>query len=131
MKKRLLTIGLLLGLCTGCADLNTTAFRSEKLITDTGTASVHMYNVYYTNAINGASVAEVQSLSAKRDQVWDASRKLGAAIAVVEATRLAYATNQNPATKAVLQSALSSLNANAGNVTNTVGTAMAPFSNLK
>lgn len=118
-------------LCSGCADLNTTVFRSEKILADTAQASVHGFNQYYIVATNGASADKIASLNKDRDVVYDASRKLSAVLAVTEASRLAYSTNTTPANKAVLQQNLATLTSNSSNVTNTVANAMAPFSTLK
>lgn len=128
--KRLIAMLALLALC-GCANLNTTAFNAEKLLADTGTGSVHSYNVYYQQATNGATAAKIDSLNKERDQIYDASQKLAAVLAVAETARLAYATNQTPATKAALQLSMSALSANSGAVTGAVANAMAPFSTLK
>lgn len=118
-------------LLAGCADLNTNVYNSEKLLADTAQASVHGFNQYYTVATNGATQAKIDSLNKDRDVVYDASRRLAAVLAVTEASRLAYSTNATPANKVMLQQNLSTLVANSSNVTNTVATAMAPFSNFK
>lgn len=123
-------ISLALLTLVGCADLNTNAFRAEKLAADTGGSSVHSFNAYYNVATNGASAKTIDELNKTQDQVFDASRKLSAVLSVTEAARLAYSTNSSPANEAVLRSALSSLGSNAGNVTGTVANAMAPYSTL-
>lgn len=117
---------LMLFVVCGCADLNTTAFNTTKLLADTGTASVHSFNVYYTNAIVGATAEQVAALDQRKVQVYDASRKLGAVLAVAEEARLAYATNKTPATTAVLQQSLANVSANSGNVTSVVANALSP-----
>jgi len=123
-------VSLALVVVCGCADLNTNAFRAEKLAADTGVSSVHSFNAYYSMATNGASVAKIDELNKTRDQIYDASRKLSAVLSVTEAARLAYATNSTPATESTLRTALSALSANSGNITDVVAGAMAPYSPL-
>lgn len=130
MKIRLLLIPLIAVLLCGCADLNTNAFRSEKLLADTTESSVHLFNVYYVTATNGASADKIAALNKDRDLVYEASRKTSAVLGVVEAARLQYSTNQTPANQQALQSSLSSLGANSGNVTGIVSNVLAPFSTL-
>lgn len=129
MKKLIPLFGLLI--LTGCADLNTNAFRAEKLAADTGVAGVRSFNAYYQIDTNGASPAKIDELNKTRDQVYDASRKLSAMLSVVEASRLIYGTNATPATEGLLRNNLSLLSANAGSVTNLVANAMAPYSTIK
>lgn len=118
-------------LAIGCADLNTSVYRTEKLLADNGTAAVSGFNQYYSLATNGASPQRIDELSKTRDQIYDASRKLSAVLAVTEASRLAFSTNASDANKAVLQRNLGLLGANSGNVTSLVDNAMAPFSTVK
>jgi hypothetical protein len=115
----------------GCADLNTNVYNSEKLLADGATASVAGFNRYYEIATNGASPQKIAELNSQRDQVWGASRKLSAVLAVTELSRLIYATNATPVNKALLQQNLSSLAANSGNVTSTVANALSPYSTVK
>lgn len=121
---------ILIGAClalSGCmADLNTTAFRLNKLAADGGVQGVHNFNVYYRTATNGMSAEKVADLDKTRDQVYDASRKLSAVLAVSESARLAYSTNANPTTEASLNAALSAVAANQSSVTGIVANALSP-----
>jgi len=130
MKKLSVFLLLLPLFLIGCADLNTNAYHSERLAADVGVSGVHTFNVYYGTATNGAAPAKIDELNKTRDQVYDASRKLSAVLAVTEAARLAYSTNATPANEATLRSALSALSANSGNITGLVDNAMSPFSPL-
>ncbi len=112
---------------SGCAgDLNTTAFRLNKLAADAGVQGVHNFNVYYHTATNGMPAEKVADLDKTRDQVYDASRKLSAVLAVSESARLAYSTNANPVTEASLSSALGAVAANQTTVTGIVAGALSP-----
>lgn len=125
MKKLIISFTFAIALC-GCGSLNTTAFNTEKLLADTAIGSVHNFNIYYSNATNGLAADKLAALNARRDEVYDASRKLSAALAVTEATRIAYSTNASPANKVLLQSAVGTLSVNSSNVTNVVANAMSP-----
>ncbi len=125
MKKLIPLLALLLA---GCADLNTTSFRSEKLLADSAEASVRGFNLYYHSATNGATPEKIASLNKERDQVYDASRKTAAVLLVVESARIAYSTNASPANEQALTSALAAMEANSAAVTNSVAGALGPFS---
>ena len=109
----------------GCANLSTTAFRAEKVVGDTARGSVHAWNQYFPIATNGASVVECNKLMAEQAQIYDASRKLGATLQVVENLRLAYVTNSAQTNLTALQAALDALNSQSAGIASLVQTFMA------
>lgn len=106
-------------LIVGCASFNATVFNTEKTSADAGVAALHAYNQLYQIEIQdaGTNAAKVAEINAQRDQVFDASRKLGASLRLVESLRLAYLTNAADTNKIALQSGLSGLTDNSSNIT--------------
>jgi hypothetical protein len=111
------SIFLMAFLC-GCKSPNATVFRAEKLAAITATESVRAFNQYYRISTNNASAAKLAELDQQKFVVHEASRRLGASLAVTETLRTAYATNG--ATKTQLLGTLTALNENASNVVWTV-----------
>lgn len=118
-KLKLLTmIGVSATLIMGCASFNATVFNTEKTAADTGVASVHAYNQLHDIEISdaGTNTAKIDDINRQRDQVYEASRRLGASLRLVETLRLAYATNSASTNKIALQSGLSALSENSSNI---------------
>lgn len=93
-------------LICGCASFNATTFRSEKAAADTARGAVHAWNQYIAVASNQVSQAECVKLMQAQAQIYEASRRLGATIQVVDGLRLAYATNSANTNLTALQAGL-------------------------
>jgi hypothetical protein len=109
------TIALLLG---GCASTNTTVFRAEKLAATTATESVRAFNQYYFISTNGVAAEKLAELNRQKFVVHEASRRLGASLAVTETLRAALATNG--VTKSQVLASLEAVSASASNIVWTV-----------
>ena len=108
-------LGLTLAcLVQGCASFATNAFRAEQLAATTGRAAVTGYNRWWESRTNSATAEQLSSLELQRAQVWDASRKLGATLRVLEDTRLGYVNGT--ASKSDLARLLESAQANQSNL---------------
>ncbi len=79
----------------GCANFATNLYNTENTTVDIARAAVSTYNQYYKNSTNGLSSSALQDMNAQRDQIYDASRKLGASLKVLDQFRLAYTANKN------------------------------------
>lgn len=116
---KFLPLAALLTLLTGCASFNATVFNTEKTAADTSVAAVHAYNQLYAIEVQdaGTNAAKLAQINSERDQVYDASRRIGASLKLVEALRLAYVTNSADTNRLALQSGLSGLSQNSSNIT--------------
>lgn len=122
--RRIGLIGLVVVLAAGCASFNSTTFRLEKAAADAGTGAVHAWNAYYPAATNGASQAECVKLTAEQTQVYEASRKLGATLQVIEGLRLQYVANSANTNLTALQAAVEAAGSQSGAIVLLVKTFM-------
>lgn len=118
------TVALALGFLfigfVGCTTPNATAFNATSLVADSATAGVHTWNLYYHQATNGVTAAQLATLNSQRDQVYDASRKLSAALQVANDLRLEIKTNSANTNLTALQVAIAAASSQASNVVNLV-----------
>lgn len=82
-------------LVAGCASFTTNLYNTENVIADSAKAGVSTYNAYYRNSTNGATSEQLDKLNEQRAAVWDASKKLGVSLKVLDDFRLAYSAKQN------------------------------------
>ncbi len=115
-------VGLLL--LAGCASFDTATFRTEKALGDGAKGAVHAWNQYIAAASNQVSQAECVKLMAAQTQIYDASRKLGATLQVVEGLRVAYKANAANTNLSALQLALETAASQSGAIVELVRTFM-------
>jgi PBP1b-binding outer membrane lipoprotein LpoB len=119
MKIKLASIILLACLVAGCASFNATVYNTEKTTTDAATAAVHAYNQWYALETNSPG-ADLAKINAERDSVYDASRKLGASLALVDSLRVSYQANSANTNKLALQAGLDALSSQSSNIVSIV-----------
>jgi hypothetical protein len=100
------TVGVAALTLVACKSFDTTTFRTEKAVGDAGKGAVHAWNQYIAVASNEVSQAECIKLMQEQAQIYDASRKLGATLQVVDGLRVAYKANAANTNLTALQAAL-------------------------
>jgi len=99
------------GLVAGCTSFSTTAFRSEQLIVDGATGSMHAWNLYYqqqTNAV-GTNVQACIALQQRNNIVLGYATNFYRTLVLVDGLRQVYETNSAATNRAALQAGMEAL----------------------
>lgn len=117
-------LGLVAATLVACASFDTTTFRTEKAVSDAARGGLHAWNQYVAVATNQLSQAECVKLMSEQAQIYDASRKLGATLQVVESLRVAYKQDAANTNLTALQAALEAASSQSGAIVELVKTFM-------